>query len=272
MENAAVEDEVASSPSKRKRQQPTLADVFGLQVENNGMLKDYQEQQRLINERIENVDARLAVVEAANVGVLAKVDSFESRLVGIEKASQSTSEARQSSPERTQGMMILVVGTRSEFGRARPEATVVSQILGIPEDIQKVTHPGSAVVEVMGNQEQFLIWNHKSQQTRLWIAERRSPVQQRAWNEWNSIKKWFAQLPDSEQWSIDVRRRCVKTKAELVAVHMAAKNDRVIWVDEQLRLRWLGRQEVQAQPVPKPAQPEPTVQETPAGPSGQSCE
>ena len=247
----AVVPEDGETPGKRKRPIPTMEDLFGVCVETNTLVKENCVQVTVLGERLGTVEADAAVTKT-------RIDSLEARLEKVEKSQVADKVVRTQSPERADEL-VLVIGTKAESGGQRPDITTVSAILGISEDHLKITHAGSTVVETMGTEHQFQVWKHKAQQTQLWVAERRTPQQQRTNTEWRAIQAWAKQLPLEAEVVIDFRKKQILAKTGLPIVYVTIKGDRIVWADHQMRVQWLGRPDVpSAQPQAEP-QREPAV-------------
>ena len=213
-----------------------------------------------MGEQVRAIDGRVSGVESTVVAVDGRVKQLEVRLNNVEQVLAKSDARSDNSPRRAdEDMIVLVVGTKHEFGKVRPTPERVATVLGIKPEHQTVTFPGSAVVQVMGSQTQMQVWTHKCQNSTLWIQPKRTPVQQRAWGEWSAVKAWFLARPTAEGWSVNLRQRKVVSQAGANTVWLNQTADRVVWADDQVRMQFMGRPDVSKTAAPDQVAPGPAA-------------
>ena len=216
-----------SSPAKKNRTQPSLADVFALQLETNLSIKEMRDE---FKPRLEAVETRQC--------------DLEERVAKVERTLEQQAERGSTpspSPSREQpgkAQQIIVVGSDGPE-KVRPNVSEVAKLLSRPESDIKVTFPGSTVVEVLW-EGQLEVLRHRLVGSGFWANVKTPPAERKAQKELRLIIDWFgnqSEVVGTAQWS----SKQIVDSAGKPLVGLADKRDRVVWHCHKLRLKWLAR-------------------------------
>ena len=250
-ENAGIETEsgadTGTSGTKRRKRPATIEDVFSLCTETNDLVKASAEKTAELDAKLAEIAPRVETVTTAVAEHETRIDNLEKRVSSIEQTRSASdansptgqSRSRENSPAALPASTLFVVG-KSGPDAQRPAVSEVASVLKIAESEIKVVWPGAKVVQILADSGSLPVLRHKAAGTGLWVDHARSPAELSAWKEWRLVKSWAAELPEF-QGTAQYSAVALAGKNGKTLVRLADKRDRVVWVCEALKLKWLSR-------------------------------